>query len=108
MISLLERLKLNTDSKIGKNKHRYIELYKKCILEYLQNWFDEKDDFKNEKNLRRYEILKWKFDDHVLEMMDYFDGSIDEMSDTLNIDVNDLVDFLYKNNNLILKECIPF
>ena len=108
MISLLERLKLNTDSKIGKNKRRYIELYKKDILAYLRNWFNEKDDFRNEKNMRRYEILKWNFDDHVIEMMDYFDGSIDEMSDTLNIDVNDIVDFLYKNNNLILKECIPF
>ena len=62
----------------------------------------QKNEDKNEKN-NRFEFLKY-FDNKVLELLDYFQGTMEELSERLNVNINYLSNFIEKNNDELIDD----
>ncbi len=97
---------INEKLVVGKNiihKHYGNDsvLYKN-LLQLLQNWIMQKDQYKNEKN-NRFEFLKY-FDNKLLELLDYFQGTMENLSERLNVNINYLSNFIEKNNDELIDD----
>lgn len=97
---------INEKLVVGKNiVHKHYgndSILYKNLLQLLEKWIMERDQYKNEKN-NRFEFLKY-FDNKVLELLDYFQGTMEELSERLNVNINYLSHFIEKNNDELMDD----
>ena len=101
----METIKTYIQEKLILNKN--IKSKNNDLQELVNNalgpWLFEKDEYKGTKN-NRFEFLK-EFDNNIIDLIDYFQGSAEELADKLNMDINKFVKIIKNNNDELYKLC---
>ena len=94
-----EKYLIDTDTKITCTKKEIDNI----VNNALGPWLFEKDEYKGTKN-NRFEFLK-EFDNNIMDLIDYFQGSAEELADKLKMDVNEFARNVIDNNEELYKQC---
>lgn len=92
-----EKLKITHNSKSSNNNYKI--MYNN-ICDYLCKWLYDTDNYRGRKN-NRLEFLK-EVNNNIMSLLDYFTGSIEDMSERLQIPYRDLVNFIEENNDQLV------
>lgn len=80
------------------------------IVNYLSDWLLKDDIYTIPVSHKRYKtnrftILTKYFDKKILDILDYFQGEFETMSEKLQINISTLSDFINDHNDEIFDKC---
>lgn len=103
--TIIEKLNIKNINLPDKNK-----IMMHNIITYLSDWLLEDDIYtipvshKRDKT-NRFTLLTKYFDKNILNILDYFQGEMETMSEKLQIGIHTLSTFIEDHNDEIFKQC---
>ena len=109
LINIIEKLKINSKTKITKDSFELSKKQEESIIQELCEIFQHTMYYKGIKYDTGLEVLEKFFNNWICDFLDYYSyNALVELDELSGVDVNDLTKYIEDNNDKLYKEIKDF